>query len=162
MPNTTTSPVTQSLQAFEASLPEPPNPIGSYVTCVQVGNLIYTSGALPFKEGVLLSKGALNENADAASVDLAKAAARQCGLNALSVVKSQLGSLSKVERVVKLTGFVSSGPGFAQHPQVVNGASDLLVEVFGEAGKHARSAVGVSSLPMDATVELEMIVEIKL
>jgi enamine deaminase RidA (YjgF/YER057c/UK114 family) len=143
------------LSQIEASLPPAPNPIGSYVTFVQQGSLIFTSGMLPMKEGNLLMTGAVTPE----TIPQAQEAAKQCVMNALSVVKSAVGSLSNVKRVVKVTGFVNAGPEFTQHPAVINGASDYLVSVFGEAGKHARAAVGVSSLPMNASVEVELIVE---
>jgi enamine deaminase RidA (YjgF/YER057c/UK114 family) len=144
------------LKAIEASLPPAPNPIGSYVTHVQQGNLIFTSGMLPMKEGSLLMTGAVTPETIPQSQD----AARQCVMNALSLVTLAAGSLANVKRVVKVTGFVNAGAEFTQHPAVINGASDYLVEVFGEAGKHARAAVGVASLPMNASVEIEIIVEL--
>jgi enamine deaminase RidA (YjgF/YER057c/UK114 family) len=146
------------LETFEVSLPPAPQPVGSYVPIVQTGNLLYTSGTLPMKDGQVAYTGAVGE---AVSVEDGREAARLCAINALAIVKGHLGSLERVVRVVKLTGFVQSPAGFGQQPAVVNGASDLLVEVFGEKGKHARAAVGVASLPLNASVELEMILEIK-
>lgn len=146
------------LEFLDASLPTPPTPAGNYVPVVRSGNLLFTSGALPLKEGVLLSTGAVGSYA--VPVELGQQAARQCVLNALSVIKAELGSLKRVARVVKVTGFVSAAPGFHEHPAVMNGASDFLVEVFGDRGRHARSAVGVFNLPLAASVEVEMVVEV--
>jgi enamine deaminase RidA (YjgF/YER057c/UK114 family) len=147
-----------TLSEFEASLPPAPVPVGSYVPVVQVGNLVYTSGVLPTKSGQLAYSGAVGT--EAISVDDAQQAARLCAINALSLLKGHLGSLSRIKRVVKVAGFVSSDPTFYQQPAVINGASDLLVEVFGDVGKHARSAVGVAALPLNAPVEIELIVEV--
>ncbi len=151
------SPSTQLSQLVDL-LPPPPLPIGSYVATVQVGNLVHTSGVLPMKAGQVAVTGAVG------SWDLGIAegqeAARLCILNALSLVQHTLGSLDRVKRIVKVTGFVSSAPNFYEQPQVMNAASDLLVQYFGEAGKHVRSAVGVASLPKNASVEVELIVEV--
>lgn len=157
MAQETASPPVPLSQLIE-QLPPPPLPIGSYVATVQVGNLLHTSGVLPIKDGQVAVLGAVG------SWDLGVAqgqeAARLCVLNALSLVHHALGSLERVKRVVKLTGFVSSAPNFYEQPQVMNAASDLLVEYFGEAGKHVRSAVGVASLPKNAAVEVELVVEV--
>jgi enamine deaminase RidA (YjgF/YER057c/UK114 family) len=147
-----------TLETFEASLPAPPNPVGSYLPCVQSGNLVFTSGVLPLNNGVVAFTGQVGSYA--LPLEKGQEAARLCIINALSVLKAHLGSLSRVQRVVKLTGFVNSASSFYQQPVVINPASDLLFEVFGEAGRHARSAVGVASLPLDAAVELELIVEV--
>ena len=129
--------VANKLAEWEAQLPPAPTPVGSYVPCVQTGNFIYTSGALPLKDGQLIATGYLGGDS-AVSIDTAQEAARQCILNSLAVLKAQLGSLEKVKKVVKLTGFVSSHPSFYDQPAVINGASDLLVEIFGaEIGSHA-------------------------
>lgn len=154
-PATTSLP---DLASLEALLPEPPLPIGSYVATIQVDNLLHTSGVLPMKDGQVACIGAVGSW----EVDLAQGqeAARLCVLNALSLVRHALGSLERVKRVVKVTGFVSSAASFYDHPQVMNVASDLLVAYFGEAGKHVRSAVGVASLPRNASVEIELTVEV--
>ena len=146
------------LKELDALLPEAPNPVGSYVPMVQTGNLLFNSGMIPIENGQLRYTGTVGSIA--LPVAVGQQAARLCVLNALAVIKKQTGSLSKIKRIVKLTGFVSSAPSFYQQPAVINGASDLLVEYFGEKGKHARSAVGVTSLPLDASVEIELIVEI--
>lgn len=145
------------LAQFEEELPPAPNPIGSYVTAVRVGNLLFTSGMLPLRDGQVAYTGAVGKER---TVEEAQDAARLCAMNGLSVVRHHLGSLANVKRVVKVSGFVNAASDFSQHPAVINGASDYLVEVFQEDGKHARAAVGVSGLPMNATVEVEMVVEI--
>ncbi|GBG36017.1 RidA family protein [Mycobacterium montefiorense] len=138
------------------TLPELVAPLASYVPAVRTGNLVYTSGQLPIADGKLAGTGKVG--ADVSPED-AKAMARTCALNALAAVNS-LVSIDAVTRVVKVVGFVASTPGFNGQPGVVNGASDLLAEVFGDQGAHARSAVGVSELPLDAPVEVELIVEV--
>ncbi|OBK87525.1 RidA family protein [Mycobacterium sp. 1165178.9] len=137
-------------------LPEVVAPLASYVPAVRTGNLIYTAGQLPMREGKLLATGKVGA---AVSPDDGKAMARICVLNALAAVNSLVG-IDEVTRVVKVVGFVASAPGFNGQPSVINGASELLAEVFGEQGAHARSAVGVSELPLDAPVEVELIVEV--
>ena len=153
-----TEPLVELPASVLSQLPPPPLPIGSYVAAVRVGNLLYTSGILPIQEGQVAYTGSVGSWD--VRTEYAQQAARLAMLNALSVVNHALGGLNQVKRVVKVTGFVSSAPGFYEHPAVMNGASDLLVEVFGEAGKHARAAVGVASLPKNATVEVELVVEV--
>lgn len=137
-------------------LPAAPRPAGSYVPAVRAGALIFTAGQLPFKEGNLAYTGKVGE---AVSVEEAQEAARLCALNALAAIKTEAG-LENVTRVVKVVGYVASAAGFDGQPDVMNGASELLGEVFGEKGLHARSAVGVSELPLDAPVEVELVVEL--
>ncbi|OBJ79272.1 RidA family protein [Mycobacterium sp. 1245852.3] len=137
-------------------LPEVVAPLAAYVPAVRTGNLIYTSGQLPMQTGKLLGTGKVGADV---SPDEGKALARICALNALAAVNSLVG-IDAVTRVVKVVGFVASAPGFNGQPGVINGASELLGEVFGEHGAHARSAVGVSELPLDAPVEVELIVEV--
>ena len=139
-------------------LPAVAKPVASYTPAVVSGNLVFTSGQLPFIDGVLPQTGKLGAGVDA---DAAKGYARQCALNALAAVKLVIGDLDRVTRVVKLVGFVASVPEFSGQPGVINGASEFLNEVFGDAGIHARSAVGVPVLPLDSPVELEIIVEFK-
>lgn len=148
-----------NLSALKEQLPPPPLPIGSYVAVTRVDNLLYTSGVLPMQNGEAAYTGAIGSwGVDA---EYGKQAAKLCVLNALSLINHELnGQLERVKRIVKVTGFVSSTSGFYEQPAVMNGASDFLVECFGEAGKHVRSAVGVSSLPRNASVEVELIVEI--
>ena len=144
------------LAELGSPLPELAKPVAAYVPAVVSGNLVFTSGQLPFTSGVLPETGKLGATV---SPEAAKGYARQCALNALAAVKSVIGDLDRVTRVVKVVGFVASTPDFSGQPGVVNGASEFLGEVFGEAGQHARSAVGVPVLPLDSPVELELIVE---
>ena len=146
------------LAELGSPLPELAKPVAAYVPAVVSGNLVFTSGQLPFVAGALPETGKLGDNV---SAEAAKNYARQCALNALAAVKSVIGDLDRVTRVVKLVGFVASTPDFTGQPGVINGASEFLGEVFGEAGQHARSAVGVPVLPLDSPVELELIVEFK-
>jgi enamine deaminase RidA (YjgF/YER057c/UK114 family) len=141
-----------------SALPELAKPVAAYVPAVISGNLVFTAGQLPFVSGVLPETGKLG---DSVSAEAGKAYARQCALNALAAVKSVIGDLDRVTRIVKLVGFVASTPDFTGQPGVINGASEFLGEVFGEAGAHARSSVGVPVLPLDSPVELELIVEFK-
>ncbi len=138
------------------ALPELVAPLASYVPAVRTGNLVYTSGQLPITDGKLAGSGKVGAEV---SPEDAKAMARICALNALAAVNSLVG-IDAVTRVVKVVGFVASASGFNGQPGVVNGASDLFAEVFGDQGAHARSAVGVSELPLDAPVEVELIVEV--
>jgi enamine deaminase RidA (YjgF/YER057c/UK114 family) len=138
------------------ALPEVVAPLASYMPAVRTGNLVYTAGQLPMESGRLALTGKVGAEV---SPEEGKAMARVCALNALAAVNSVVG-IDAVTRVVKVVGFVASAPGFNGQPSVVNGASDLLAEVFGDKGAHARSAVGVSELPLDAPVEVELIVEV--
>jgi enamine deaminase RidA (YjgF/YER057c/UK114 family) len=139
------------------AVPAVAKPVAAYVPAVRTGNYVYTSGQLPMRDGQLLTTGKVGAEV---SVDDAVACAQQCALNGLAAVKSLVGDLSRVVRVVKVVGFVASTPDFTGQPGVVNGASELIGEVFGEAGQHARSAVGVPVLPLDAPVEVELVVEV--
>jgi enamine deaminase RidA (YjgF/YER057c/UK114 family) len=138
-------------------LPEVVAPLASYVPAVRTGNLVFTAGQLPMEAGKLAGTGKVGAEVNP---EEGKAMARICALNALAAVNSLVG-IDAVARVVKVVGFVASAPGFNGQPSVVNGASDLLAEVFGDKGAHARSAVGVSELPLDAPVEVELIVEVE-
>lgn len=138
-------------------LPPVVKPVAAYVPAVRTGNLVYTAGQLPMVAGELTAAGKVGTGV---TPEVAKALARVCGLNALAAVHSLVG-IDSITRVVKVVGFVASAPGFHGQPGVVNGASELFGEVFGEAGAHARSAVGVAELPLDAPVEVELIVEVK-
>ncbi len=149
----------ENLETFENELPPVTKPLASYVTAVQVGDLIYTSGVLPMKDGAIIYSGPIRDSE--ISVKNGQEAAQLCCLNLLSVLKDKLGSLKHVEQIVKLTGYVNSPAGFKQQPQVINGASNLLAKLFGDKGKHARAAIGVSSLPLDASVEIDLIVQVK-
>ena len=146
------------LAALGLTLPRVMTPLAAYVPAVRTGDYVYTAGQLPFVDGVLPATGKVGAGVGVAE---ASALARICALNALAAVASVTGGLSAVTRIVKVTGFVASAPDFIQQAQVVNGASDLLIEVFGEAGRHARSAVGMAVLPLDTPVEVELIAEVR-
>lgn len=140
-------------------LPEVAPPVAAYVPAVVTGAYVYTSGQLPFTAGALPATGKVGDGHGLVAADDAKAYARTAALNALAAVRAELGSLDRVTRIVKLVGFVASDPAFTGQPGVINGASDVLGEIFGDAGRHARSAVGVTVLPLDSPVELELVVE---
>jgi enamine deaminase RidA (YjgF/YER057c/UK114 family) len=146
------------LEQMGLKLPAVAKPVAAYVPTVRTGNYVYTSGQLPLVEGKLSAKGQLGADI---SLEDAYAGAKICALNCLAAIKAEIGDLAKVKRVVKVVGFVNSVAGYDAQPKVINGASEFLVEVFGDAGKHARSAVGVSGLPMGAAVEVEMVVEVE-
>ena len=146
-----------ALTRLGLQLPEVTAPLAAYVPAVRTGNYVYVSGQLPMAEGKLLATGKVGADV---TPEQAAELAQRCALNALAAVKSEVGDLSAVTRVVKVVGFVASTPEFTGQPGVVNGASHLLGEVFGDAGVHARSAVGVAVLPLDAPVEIELIVEV--
>ena len=145
------------LAALELTLPILAAPAGVYIPAVRSGDLVWTSGQLPLVDGALLVTGKVGAEV---SAEVAKDLAGICALNALAAVKSHLGDLARVRRVVKVVGFVASSPDFTGQPGVINGASELLGAVFGEAGRHARSAVGVAALPLNAPVEVELVVEV--
>ena len=147
----------QRLADLGLSIPEVAKPVAAYVPAVRTGNHVYTAGQLPLSDGQLLHSGKVGGGV---SDEEGHACARQCALNALAAVKAEVGDLSAVTRVVKVTVFVASTPHFTGQPQVANGASELLGEVFADAGQHARSAVGVAVLPLDAPVEVELLVEV--
>ena len=143
------------LRELGLELPAVPSPAGAYVPATRAGNLVFTAGQLPFRGGELHAEGKVGEEV---SAEQAYEAARLCALNALAAAAAETGGLGGIERVVKVTGFVASAPGFNGQPGVLNGASELLGEIFGEAGLHARSAVGVAELPLNAPVEVELVV----
>jgi len=148
--------IADRLAALGLELPEPATPAGVYIPAVVSGNLVFTSGQLPFTAGALPATGKVGI---AVSAEDAKTYAATCVLNALAAVQFAIGSLDRVTRVVKVVGFVASDPSFTAQPGVINGASELLGEIFGDAGVHARSAVGVAVLPLDSPVEVELVVE---
>jgi enamine deaminase RidA (YjgF/YER057c/UK114 family) len=148
--------IADRLIALRLEVPSLAAPAGVYIPAVVSGNLVFTSGQLPFTAGVLPATGKVGA---AVSADDAKTYAATCALNALAAVQFAIGSLDRVTRVVKVLGFVASDPAFTGQPGVINGASELLAEIFGDAGIHARSAVGVAVLPLDSPVEIELIVE---
>jgi enamine deaminase RidA (YjgF/YER057c/UK114 family) len=147
----------QRLAALGLTLPPVVAPLAAYVSAVRSGTTVYTAGQLPLVDGQLLAAGKVG--AEVSAVEAA-ALARTCALNALAAAASVAGGLESIKRIVKLTGYVASAPDFTGQPQVVNGASELLLEIFGDAGRHARSAVGTAVLPLNAPVEIDLIVEI--
>ena len=146
------------LQELKITLPPAPKPVANYIPAVRVGELLFTSGVLPMKDGKLACEGKLGKEL---TVELGQEAARLALLNALAVVKQEIENLEKVVRVVRLTGHVASAPGFTLQPAVLNGASDLLVAIFGEPGRHTRVALGAAELPLNSPIELELIVQIR-
>ncbi|MGZ9586102.1 RidA family protein [Paenibacillus marinisediminis] len=150
--------IEQRLQELGITLPEVGEPKFSYLPVRRTGQLIYTSGMDCRVDGKLIYEGKVGANL---SIEQGQEAARQCVINALAVIKMEIGSLDRVKQVVKMLAFVNSALGFADQPYVINGASDFLIEVFGDAGKHARSAIGTSDLPFHTPVEIEMIVEVE-
>jgi enamine deaminase RidA (YjgF/YER057c/UK114 family) len=147
----------ERLQQLGVDLPSPAVPVAAYVPAVRTGDLLYVSGQVPTVDGTPTHLGHLGDDVD---LEAGRAAARTCAINVLSALKAELGELSRVRRVVKVTGFVASTPGFTDVPKVVNAASELFGEVFGDAGRHARAAVGVAALPLGVPVEVEAIVEV--
>lgn len=148
--------VTARLAELGITIPQVAKPVASYVPATTTGNLVFTAGQLPFVDGQLPATGKVG---DEVSAEDAKDLARIAVLNAIAAVETAIGSVDRVTRIVKLVVFVASTPGFTGQPAVANGASDTLVAIFGDAGRHARSAVGVAALPLDAPVELELVVE---
>ena len=151
------STVEDRLSSLGLTVPEVVPPVVAYVPTVRTGNLVFTSGQLPARDGEMLATGKLGGEV---SEEQGFECARQCALNALAAVKAELGSLDAVKRVVKAVVFVASTPDFTAQPKVANGASELLADAFGDAGRHARSAVGVPVLPLDVPVEVELVVEV--
>jgi enamine deaminase RidA (YjgF/YER057c/UK114 family) len=147
----------EKLAELGLKLPEVAKPVAAYVPVVRTGDLVYTSGQLPLREGTLIASGKVG---DEVTPETPSECAQHCALNALAAVKSEIGDLANIKRIVKVVAFIASTPDFTGQPQVANGASELFGAVFGEAGQHARSAVGVPVLPLDAPVEVELIVEV--
>ena len=150
--------VESRINELKLSLPDVPKPVASYIPAKQTGNLVFTAGQLPMLNGDLISKGLLGQDVE---IEEANKAARICTLNALAAIKGVIGDLDRIKQIVRVVGYVASVPTFTQQPAVVNGASELLLEVFGENGKHARSAVGMAVLPLNASVEIELTVEVE-
>jgi enamine deaminase RidA (YjgF/YER057c/UK114 family) len=149
--------IENKLEQIGLKLPEISKPVAAYIPAKQSGKLVFTAGQLPMVNGELISKGLLGLNVE---VEEANKAARICTLNALAAIKGVIGDLDQIKQIVRVVGYVASIPTFTQQPAVVNGASELLLEIFGEAGKHARSAVGMAALPLNASVEIELTVEV--
>lgn len=152
------SKIEDSLKVKNLTLPEAPKPVAAYIPAKQTGKLVFTAGQLPMVNGELISKGLLGQDVE---IDEANKAARICTLNALAAIKGVIGDLDRIKQIVRVVGYVASVPTFTQQPAVVNGASELLLEIFGENGKHARSAVGMAVLPLNASVEIELTVEVE-
>jgi enamine deaminase RidA (YjgF/YER057c/UK114 family) len=150
--------VESKLSELKLLLPEAPKPVAAYIPAKQTGNLVFTAGQLPMVNGELISKGLLGQDVE---IDESNKAARICTLNALAAIKGVIGDLDRIKQIVRVVGYVASVPTFTQQPAVVNGASELLLEIFGENGKHARSAVGMAVLPLNASVEIELTVEVE-
>jgi enamine deaminase RidA (YjgF/YER057c/UK114 family) len=153
--------IEEKILSLGIEIPDPPRSAGSYVQVVTTGNLVFVSGQIPVESGSIPMqvkfKGKVGKDL---SLEQGKEAAKLCIINALAQLKSSLGSLDKIRKFVKVSGFVNCDSSFSSHPQVINGASDFIVQIFGEEGRHARLAVGVNSLPMDSAVEIELVVEI--
>ena len=145
------------LAALGVTLPAPAKPVAAYIPCRRSGNTVFVSGQVPLVAGKALATGSVPS---AVTLETAQACARQCVLNALAALKAEVGSLDRVKQVLRVGVFVASDPGFGDQPKVANGASELLVEVFGEAGRHARAAVGCSALPLNVPVEVEFLFEV--
>ena len=152
------SPIDERLNALGISLPEAAAPAANYVPFTVDGNLVFTSGQLPLKQGSLVAEGLVGKELD---VDAGQEAAKWCAINILAQAKAALGDLENIERILKISVFVASSPDFTQQHLVANGASDFLVEILGDAGRHARAAVGMASLPLNAPVEIEAIIRAK-
>lgn len=150
--------IEKKIEELGYKLSTPPKPLAAYIPVVKSGRLVFTAGQLPIVDGELKYTGKVPSSI---SEEEAIKAAEICALNCLSVIKSEIGDLDKIERILKVTVFVNSADDYSKQPAVANGASELLVKIFGEIGKHARSAVGVSSLPLNAPVEVELIAEVK-
>ncbi len=150
--------VEDKIKELGCILPETPKPLAAYIPAIKTGDYVYTSGQVPYAEGELKYAGKIGFDL---SIEEGQKAAELCALNALSAIKSVIGDLNKIEQIIKVTVFVNSADAFTDQPKVANGASEFLGKIFGEAGKHVRSAVGVNELPVDSAVEIEMIVKVK-
>lgn len=150
--------IEQRISQLGIELPPPPKPVAAYVPALAINDWVYTAGQLPIVNGSLMYQGKLGNEI---SIEDGKQAARICVINALSAIKNVIGSLDRIVQIVKVVGFVNSAPGFTQQPAVINGASELLKEIFNQKGEHARSAVGVAELPLNSAVEIELIVNFK-
>lgn len=149
--------IDEKIKSLGIKLPIPPSPAGSYIPVVKSGNLLYVSGQIPMEDGKVAFTGKVSDT----NIETAQKSARICAINILAQLKKELGDLEKISKIVRISGFVNSVPEFTQQPKVINAASDLFYEIFGECGKHSRIAVGVSSLPLNSMTEIDAIVEIK-
>ena len=147
--------IEEKLKTLEITLPIPPTPAGSYVPAIKTGNLLFISGQIPMKDGKVIFTGKVTDD----NMETAKKSAKMCAINLLAQMKRELGSLDKVTKIVRISGFVNSDPEFYQHPKIINAASDLFFEIFGDKGKHSRIAVGVACLPLNSMTEIDAIIE---
>ena len=147
--------IEEKIKSLGITLPTPPTPAGSYIPAIKTGNLLFISGQIPMENGKVLFTGKVTDE----NLETAQKSARMCAINLLAQMKRELGSLDKVKKIVRLSGFVNSDAEFYQHPKVINAASDLFFEIFGDKGKHSRIAVGVSCLPLNSMTEIDAIVE---
>ena len=143
------------LKSLEITLPSPPTPAGSYIPAVKTGNLLFISGQIPMEDGKVVFTGKVTDD----NLETAQKSSRMCAINLLAQMKRELGSLDKVTKIVRLSGFVNSDPEFYQHTKVINAASDLFFEIFGDKGKHSRIAMGVACLPLNSMTEIDAIIE---
>lgn len=149
--------IEEKLDSLGIKLPDPPTPAGSYIPAVKTGNLLFISGQIPMEDGRVVFTGKVSEE----NMETAQKSARMCAINLMAQIKREIVDLDKVTKIVRLSGFVNSVPEFSQQPKVINPASDLFFEIFGEKGKHSRIAVGVASLPLNSMTEIDAIVEIQ-
>ena len=147
--------IEEKLKTLEITLPIPPTPAGSYVPAIKTGNLLFISGQIPMEDGKVIFTGKVTDD----NMETAKKSAKMCAINLLAQMKRELGSLDKVTKIVRISGFVNSDPEFYQHPKIINAASDLFFEIFGDKGKHSRIAVGVACLPLNSMTEIDAVIE---
>jgi len=147
--------IEEKLTSLGIKLPIPPTPAGSYVPAIKTGNLLFISGQIPMEEGKVIFTGKVTDD----NLETAQKSAKMCAINLLAQIKRELGSLDKVTKVVRLSGFINSDAEFYQHPKVINAASDLFFEIFGDKGKHSRIAVGVACLPLNSMTEIDAVIE---
>ena len=147
--------IEERIKSLQITLPNPPTPAGSYIPAVITGNLLFISGQIPMENGKVLFTGKVTDD----NLETAQKSARMCAINILAQIKREIGNLDKVTRIVRLSGFVNSDAEFFQHPKVINAASDLFFEIFGDKGKHSRIAIGVASLPLNSMTEIDAVVE---
>ena len=148
--------IEEKLESLGIKLPSPPTPAGSYVPVVRTGNLLFISGQIPMEDGKVIFTGKVSDD----NIETAQKSARMCAINILAQIKREVGNLDKVSKIVRLSGFVNSETKFTAQPKVINSASDLFFEIFGDIGKHSRIAVGVTSLPLDSMTEIDAIIEV--